>query len=172
MLFFPRRNKEAEKIAREHMRPAWVRLPLLLIFFIALGALFSYHFERRLDYLEAKSSFWDETGGVSDAERTRLNERLRRFRGAWGIPVIAHVRKNDVLLPEKLNSNTLFIGVSPARGDAVILLPPLASRALKTGNTQPDARRGLERELALCVHTEAVIPCLENTLNSLNKLLQ
>ena len=30
MLFFQKRNKEAEKIAREHQRPAWVRLPLML----------------------------------------------------------------------------------------------------------------------------------------------
>ena len=32
MLFFQKRNKEAEKIAREHQRPAWVRLPLVLFF--------------------------------------------------------------------------------------------------------------------------------------------
>ena len=76
MLFFQKRNKEAEKIAREHQRPAWVRLPLMLFFFIILGALFSYHFERRLEQLEAESSFWDETDGVSAAHGECPSSRI------------------------------------------------------------------------------------------------
>ena len=172
MFFLPRRNKEAEKIARAHMRPAWVRLPLMLIFFIGMGTLFSFHFERRLEFLESKSSFWDETGRVSDTEHSRLNRHIRRFRGAWGMPVIIHIRKDTVLLPEKMNPNTLFIGVSPTRGDAVILLPPLASRALKAGDAQPGIRHGMERELGLCARDGNPVSCLENTLSQLDSVLQ
>ena len=171
MLFFQKRNKEAEKIAREHQRPAWVRLPLMLFFFIILGALFSYHFERRLEQLEAESSFWDETDGVSDTARSRLNEHIRRFRGAWGMPVIAHIRKDIVLLPEKIEANTLFIGVSPSRGDAVILLPPLVSRALKNDGTH-DARRVMEHELGLCARASNPVSCLEQTLDALDSMLR
>lgn len=171
MFFFPRRNKEAEKIARASMRPAWVRLPLMLIFFIGMGVLFSSHFERRLEFLESKSSFWDETGSVSDSERSRLNERIRLFRGAWGMPVVMHIRKDSVLLPEKMEVNTLFIGISPSRGDAVILPPPLVSRVLKSDETH-DARHGMERELGLCARDGNPVSCLEQALNQLDSVLQ
>ena len=172
MFFFPRRNKEAEKIARAHMRPAWMRVPLMLIFFIGLRAMFSWNFERRLQQIEEKGSFWDETETVSEKDRSRFNERIRLFRGTWGMPVIAHVRKGPVLLPEKMQENTLFIGVSAAGNDAVVLLPPLVAKALAAGEGQPDPRRELERDLALCVRNDAPLSCLQQTLDELDKRLR
>ena len=140
MFFFPRRNKEAEKIARAQ--------------------------------IEEKGSFWDETETVSEKDRSRFNERIRLFRGTWGMPVIAHVRKGPVLLPEKMQENTLFIGVSAAGNDAVVLLPPLVAKALAAGEGHPDPRRELERALALCVRNDAPLSCLQQTLDELDKRLR
>lgn len=71
----------------------------------------------------------------------------------------------------KIEANTLFIGVSPSRGDAVILLPPLVSRALKNDGTH-DARRVVEHELGLCARAGNPVSCLEQTLDALDSMLR
>ena len=81
MLFFQKRNKEAEKIAREHQRPAWVRLPLMLFFFIILGALFSYHFGTKqtafpIRHVPASTSISGVSAAHGECPSSRISGRI------------------------------------------------------------------------------------------------
>lgn len=155
------------------MRPLPVRWALTLALFVCIGALWWRHFDDRMRAIEAQTAFWDETGTWSDGDRRDLARRARLFREQWGVRLLAHVRSGPLELPE-LSRTTLFIGMAPERGEAVLVVPGLAAGALKAESARRghDVRLELEHNLALCVRSRPAKDCLTQTLDSLNILFE
>lgn len=172
-MLLKRRNREADRAAEEVMRPLPVRWALMLGLFVLIGALWWRHFDDRLRLIEARTTFWDETGAWTDDDRRDLARRARLFREQWGMRLLAHVRTGPLELPE-LSGTTLFIGIAPERGEAVLIVPGLAAGALKAESARQgrDVRLELERNLALCVRDRPAKDCLMQTLDSLNTLFR
>ena len=170
-ILFPKQNQEANKAAAEVMRPSVLRWPLMVCLLIIIAGLYWRNFENRLTEILARTSFYDETGIWTPAERQSLAETAKLFRDHWGIGVIVHDRKEVIEVPE-LGGNSLFIGVTRS-GDTTLILPGLVSYSLKVvGERQSrDIRYGLEVELAACLKSGlASSKCLNNTLTELNYL--
>lgn len=174
MNFFHRRRKytDADFDAAEAMRPGWLRAVLMLGLFIAMGLIYSRHFDNRLAAIQAQSSFWDETKTWSDDEKLRLARRVMVFHEQWGMRVTAHVRTGPLQLP-KINKTTVFIGMHPESGQSMVVLPDLASRLLRAENARlgHDVRAGLEAALSQCLAVTPSAQCLGQTLDSLDNLL-
>lgn len=168
-----RRNKELDQAATSIMRPAWQRTLLMLVLLLVIGGVYWRHFDNRLASIQAESAFNDETGAWTDADKRSLARRANLFREHWGVTLMAHVSKEQPLLP-KLTKTTLFIGMSPGRAEAVLVLPGLASHAVKTEGLKQgyDIRLALEQDLARCIQAEPAKDCLNRTLDDLQALLE
>lgn len=153
------------------MRPLPLRWALMLVLFAITGVLWWNHFDRRLNDIKAESAFWDETGTWSAADRRTLALRARAFRQRWGVDVAAHVRSGPLELPH-LKEGTLFIGMAPQRGEAMLIVPGLASNALKAegARQERDMRLALEESLGQCLRDTPPKDCLLRTLDSLDTL--
>lgn len=167
-----RRNREVERAAAEVMRPAWLRALLMILLFGAMVALYWRHFDDRLADIQARSAFFDETGAWTAADKRALARRAVLFREQWGIRLSAHARDAAPLLP-RLSGTTLFVGLNPAGGEAVIILPALAARALReeSAGRGKDVRLELEEQLGRCLKREPSADCLLKTLDELQTLL-
>lgn len=171
MVLGKKHNRTAERAAAEAMRPLPVRWALMLGLFVLMGVVWWQHFDRRLDDIRAESAFWDETGTWSAGDRRAMAARVRAFRERWGMDVVAHVRRGPLELPD-LRGATLFLGMAPDRGEAMLVAPGLASNALKAESARQgrDMRLALEDDLALCLRQAPAKACLIRTLNALDAL--
>ncbi len=171
MALWTKRNRAVERAAAEVMRPLPVRWGLMLGLFVIMGVVWWQHFDRRMDDIRAESAFWDETGAWSSADRRALALRARAFHEHWGVDVAAHVRNGPLELPH-LKGSVLFIGMAPERGEALLVLPGLASNALKAEGARRgrDMRLALEDDLALCLRDAPAKDCLLRTLDALDAL--
>ena len=164
-------EREADRAAAEVMRPLPLRWALMLGLFLLMGALWWQHFDKRLQDIEAESSFWDESKTWSRSDRRELAAAARQFREHWGIQVIGHVRTGPLELPE-LKGSVLFLGVAPARDEALLVVQGLAARTLKAESARRgyDVRLELEGNLARCVQNTPSKDCLLQTMDALNVL--
>ncbi len=175
MPIFWQRNREADEAAAGVMRPAPLRAVLTVALFAVVAVAFWRHFETRMTEIEAANAFSDETAAWSKVDRQTLAGYARFFREQWGMKLVVRVSASAPLLPE-LTPTTLFIGVSPALGRAVIQLPSLAAQRLKDEGRRRgrDVRLGLEDELAACVAAPApsgAPPCVFRALDGLRDAL-
>lgn len=112
-----------------------------LVAVIGLVALaFWKNSERNEERLNARSSFSDAAGALSEDEREHVRAFIGSLRKTYGIEAKVQIAAGE-LAPPPADGKTLFVGVSPQQKTAVVLLPPLARRALG-----PDFARQLESE--------------------------
>lgn len=141
-----------------------VRRLLLVGVLVLCGVAFWYHFERRFSAIEARVALMDEGGRLSDAERESVLGWREKFRQAFGIKVLVHVRTAQVHIPD-LTGETLFLGLVPGSRQGTVVLPPLVRRALPQG-----FKTRLEYRLDECADTPG--PCVEEALGQLFSALQ
>lgn len=171
MALWRKRNRAADRAAAEVMRPLPVRWALMLALFAIAGVLWWNHFERRLEDIRAESAFWDETGAWSAADRRTLALRARAFRQRWGLNVSAHVRSGPLELP-RLKDGVLFMGMAPQRGEAMLIVPGLASSALRAESARQgrNIHLALKEDLELCLRNTPPKDCALRTLDRLDEL--
>ncbi len=107
----------------------FLRFMLLITIFAVCGWLFSYSFERKMQQIQAGSSIWDQTGQLSDDQKTAFRDVVAQYRKEFGLNLKLLVSKSPVEPPE-IDSKTIFIGLCPGRKEAVVLFPPLVAKAL------------------------------------------
>lgn len=162
------------RLASENMRPGYIRLPLFVLLGLALFYGYTWNFERKFSEIEAKSSFLDQTGIWSQEDRLTLYRKAKIFKNVWGMKVLVHVRTDDIPKPVSVG-NTIFIGVNPSRGESMLVLPVLASRALEGESLTSggDVRELLERNLGLCAQLKPnSAPCVMEVLDALNAIFE
>lgn len=124
----------------------FVRAVLLAAVFAAVVWAFSWNFERRMVQLNA--GYIQDSGQVlGGAERRRLEELRGLLQQQVGLKLLIRVElgQGPVQLPSNA-ADTLFMGVNPQTGAALIVLPPLAKKVMGEGQ-----RLLLEEDLSRCV---------------------
>jgi len=100
--------------------------------------------ERNLERINARqaalSGLADESGGLTEADRTHVLAFIESLRKNYGVVARVHIARETPAPPEA-DGKTLFIGLGLDAKTAVVRLPPLMDRALG-----PDFARNLERE--------------------------
>lgn len=142
-----------------------VRLVLLLGVFAACAWAFQAHFTRRFAAIEARNALWDETGLTRPEDRAALDELIGRLQERWGLRVSVHIRKGAVSAPED-KPKGLFVGVSPGRRQALVLLPPLVKKAVPSNFVFQ-----LESRLDACTAERPAALCAAEALELLDRTL-
>ncbi|MDK2956343.1 MAG: hypothetical protein PWQ57_1839 [Desulfovibrionales bacterium] len=109
----------------EHM----IRMLLLLLVFLGVVWAFWKNNERVITRLESKQTVWDETGQMSERDQAYAASFAEALRDRYGVTLKLQIRNGPVEAP-KLDAKTLFIGVSPQNGQAVVVFPPLLRSGL------------------------------------------
>lgn len=142
---------------------------LLLLVFAATAAAFWWHFERRMAQIQPPPAvaifLMDKDKLLTVDEARALHVWRTTYKDNLGIAVQVLVSAGSVEVPP-FAPGTLFVGAGLAAGqagpEAVIVLPPLARKALGEG-----PRITAEEELAACLRDTPPASCLEKTLHTL-----
>lgn len=126
-----RRNKVREPLIRASSPGEFIlRTVLLVSVFVLVAWGFWANYERRFTQLRAERSFLDETAQVSADAKQSLRDLGEVFRLRWGATLLVHVRNGAVVLPDKLDGQTVFVGLSAQQQQALVVLPPLMQRVV------------------------------------------
>lgn len=164
--------KAASREAESAQRPGYIRWPLMIALVIVLINAYWWNFEKRMTEIQAKTSFLDQSGQWTEPERKALSATAKYFRDQWGLKLLVHVVQPPLELPD-ISGSTLFIGLAPEKGQAIIVLPQLPSQALKVASHEAgyDLRARMERDLVICSQTSASsAPCVMQTLDALSDI--
>lgn len=135
--FFPKRERGEPRLPLVHADTPGqflLRTMLLLAVFALTAWAFWANNERRLADLRASSAVWDEADLLADAQEKALRELVGAFREVHGLKLVIHIRRDTPELP-KVDARTIFVGLCPAKGQAIVELPPLVRKAY--GETLP-----------------------------------
>lgn len=106
----------------------FLRTMLLIAVFAVTAWAFWANTERRMADVRAASAVWDEADLLADAQEKALRELVDAFREVHGVKLLIHIRRDTPELP-RLDAQTLFVGLCPAKGQAIVELPPLLRKA-------------------------------------------
>ena len=169
-----------------------LRSLLLMAVFLGTAVAFWWNFERRMAVIAPpqEQRFLQDADGLLSVEQARALQPWRQsFRQSLGLDVLVQVSSGAVVVPP-FDRGTLFVGVGRVAGpvdapmndqdadqpgaqsgaqasaqskpEAVIVLPPLARKALGEG-----ARLQAEESLTTCLSGAPAAACLQKTLLSL-----
>ncbi len=164
-MIFSRRNK-GPMIASSCSHPALRALLLMGVFALTIAA-YWWHFDRRMAEIappDGRYSVSDVDDVLTKAQEKHLYAWRSAFKDTWGIDLFVMVSKGALILPD-FPGSTLFVGVGVEMNEALLVLPPLAKKALGEG-----VRVTTEEALAQCVGAtppEALNICLEKALQTL-----
>lgn len=130
--FFPKRGRGEPRDPLIHADTPgqfFLRTMLLIAVFAVTAWAFWANTERRMADVRGASAVWDEAELLTDAQEQALRELVDAFREVHGVKLVIHVRRDTPTLP-KLDAQTIFVGLCPARGQAVVEMPPLVRKAL------------------------------------------
>lgn len=166
-------TKRIHIIAASCERP-FIRAILLAVVFAAVAWAFSWNFERRMAQLNA-GYIQDKGQVLSSAERRALEAVRQDVQQQVGLKLLLRVEQGQgaVQLPSNA-ADTVFMGCNPQTSAALIVLPPLAKKAVGEG-----PRLLLEEGLTQCLTADAqlqagqtlvqpsVFVCLERSAKAL-----
>lgn len=117
-------------------------LGLILVFALTIWG-FWLNGQRQAERLSASHGLGDAAGLLSETERGQVRSFITELRARYGIEARIVVSQGEPAAPDpgEAAPKTLFLGLSPALGKAVAVLPPLARSALG-----PDFARQLTEE--------------------------
>ncbi|WP_035068289.1 TPM domain-containing protein [Nitratidesulfovibrio termitidis] len=107
----------------------FLRTMLLIAVFAVTAWAFWANNERRFAEVRASSAVWDEADLLTDGQETALRELVDAFREVHGVKLLIHIRRDTPVLPARLDAQTLFVGLCPAKGQVIVELPPLLRKA-------------------------------------------
>ncbi|NHZ48193.1 TPM domain-containing protein [Nitratidesulfovibrio liaohensis] len=130
-LRFPKRDRAEPRLPLVNADTPgqfFLRTMLLIAVFALTAWAFWANTERRLADVRAASAVWDEADLLTDAQEKALRELVDAFREVHGVKLLIHIRRDTPELP-RLDAQTLFVGLCPAKGQAIVELPPLLRKA-------------------------------------------
>lgn len=125
MKFFPERTKNDRPLVKI------LRFFALISIFIIVGSLFWKNNQKAMHTISGKIAIWDQTKTLNKAQKDSLHRLYHDLHRKFGIKLKISITR-DELIPPKIDSKTLFIGLCPARQEAVVIFPPLVLGTLGT----------------------------------------
>ncbi|WP_320171511.1 TPM domain-containing protein [Maridesulfovibrio sp.] len=107
----------------------FLRMIGILIIFGLVAWAFWMNNQSTLEKLQARNALWDQTKILSRSEREFVQGFIRSMRSEFGVKVRIQII-TDHLKEPKLDSNELYIGISPAHEEVIMSFPGLVRHAL------------------------------------------
>jgi hypothetical protein len=107
----------------------FLRAMALMAVFAGVLWAFEARFSRLADRLAQEQTVFDATGTLSEDQRRFLREMADGLRARFGLGLVVRVAREAVETPP-LDEKTMFLGLSVEKRTAMVVLPPLAARAL------------------------------------------
>ncbi|NJB67884.1 hypothetical protein GGQ74_001524 [Desulfobaculum xiamenense] len=107
----------------------FLRIMLLICVFVGVGWLYTRHFDRAIEVIQARSALHDATGTLSKEQKKNLLELSRMFEKEFGLELRIKIADGPVEVPV-LDSKTIFFGLDVRDKTTTIVMPPLVERAL------------------------------------------
>lgn len=168
---FPARGEGGQKTPLVHADTPGqflLRTMLLIAVFAVTAWAFWANNERRLAEVRGASAVWDEAGLLDGAQEQSLRELVNAFRDVHGVKLVIHIRRESLTLP-RLDSQTVFVGLCPATGQALVELPPLVRKALGDGLAHVLENDYLRPGLASGQWAEALVRTLKHLWEKLGE---
>jgi hypothetical protein len=103
---------------------------VLLVFALASWG-FWINSQRQADRLNARFGISDTEHRLSESDRAQIQDAITTLRTKYGLELrVSITLLEPVLPPMDEPTKTLFIGLSPATGKALVVFPPLVEKAL------------------------------------------
>lgn len=106
-----------------------VRSLLMVLLVAGVGYAFWWNNENLLQKIESRNDFYDATGAITPEDKRFIKQFMNSLKKEYGIESRIRIAGGPMKLPE-LNSKTLFIGLNPEGGEAVVVFPPLLRGAV------------------------------------------
>ena len=123
-------------MARRNLLPAsgspaaqLLRTAGLVFIFVLAGLLFWKYYERSLDRIIAGQQIVDETDELAAEQKEQIARFAETLKQDYGLRFELQVYQGRIK-PPNLDSRTLYIGLSPERGEWRIVFPVLLKQAL------------------------------------------
>ncbi len=123
-------------MARRNLLPAsgspaaqLLRTAGLVFIFVLAGLLFWKYYERSLDRIIAGQQIVDETDALAAEQKEQIAQFAETLKQDYGLRFQLQVHQGRIR-PPKLDSRTLYIGLSPKHGEWRIVFPVLLKQAL------------------------------------------
>ncbi|WP_432738750.1 TPM domain-containing protein [Maridesulfovibrio sp. FT414] len=107
----------------------FLRMVGMLVIFGIVGWAFWMNNQTTLEKLQARNALWDQTRVLSKAERDFVQGFIRSMRNEFGVKVRVQIM-TDPLAPQELETNELYIGISPPNEQVEMVFPGLVRHAL------------------------------------------
>ncbi len=163
-MFRLRRKSPKRQLVSKNCENPFLRTVLLFGLFAFTASAFWWNFERRMEMLNPS----DGSHAIANADKILQKNELKKlyawrdaFEKEWGIRVLIHAQAKELSLPS-FPSSTLYVGVGILHGQASIVFPPLARKALGEG-----LRTVTEEQLAMCIKEKSAGTCLDTAMQSL-----
>lgn len=124
------RNKRGPLIRSKSSGEFFLRAMLLIAVFVAVAAAFWYQTEHSFKEIRSRGTVYDQTETLTQAQKAALRDYATALRETHGLKLRLQVRNTPVVLPEKLDTKTVFIGINPYSRQVLIEFPPLLRKAL------------------------------------------
>lgn len=105
-------------------------LGVLLVFLLVSWA-FWINSQRQADRLNARFGISDTEHRLDELARAQIQEAITTLRATYGLELRVSISRLAPVLPHLDEpAKTIFIGISPETGKALVVLPPLVEKAL------------------------------------------
>lgn len=109
----------------------FLRIIGMIIIFGIVGWAFWMNNQTTLEKIQARNSLWDQTKILTQPERNFVQGFIRSMRNEFGVNVKIQITTERLSQP-KLESNELYIGISPSYEEVFMSFPGLVRHALGT----------------------------------------
>jgi len=107
----------------------FLRTMLLICVFLAVGWLYTRHFDNAIDDIKTRSSVLDKSGALSTEQRAQLRDFAKLFREELGIELVLRVA-DGIPDPPDLKAKSLYIGIDSTGHKMIMVFPPWIEKSL------------------------------------------
>jgi len=111
---------------------SFLRFMLLIAIFAGAGWLYSVHFDRTLDIIEARTAINDRTKSLTKDQKRAFREFSKVLKNEFGLELKLVFATERPPWPE-LDNKTIYFGLDTVGHTVDIAIPPLVERALGPG---------------------------------------
>lgn len=124
------RNKRGPLIRAKSSGEFFLRAMLLIAVFVTVSVAFWYQTESSYKEIRSRGTVYDQTETLTAAQKSALRDYAAALRETHGLKLRVQVRNTPVVLPDELDTKTVFIGLNPYTRQVLVEFPPLLRKAL------------------------------------------
>lgn len=124
------RNKRGPLIRANSSGEFFLRAMLLIAVFVIVATAFWYQTEYSYKEIRSRGTVYDQTETLTADQKSALRDYASAMRETHGLKLRVQVLNTPVVLPAKLDTKTVYIGINPYSRQVLVEFPPLLRKAL------------------------------------------